>query len=93
MKARARGTALLDVSAPAGDKGRMTDTLAIFERLYAAERALCESEEQFFASGEPDALSRAVLAAVEEARKLPQGDERSVRLYRLAMLCSELPGF
>jgi hypothetical protein len=70
----------------------MTDTAAIFERLYAAERALRESEEQFFSSGDPDALSRAVHAAVEEARKLEAGDERSVRLYRLAMLCSELPG-
>ena len=70
----------------------MTDTAAIFERLYSAERALRESEEQFFASGEPDALARAVHAAVEEARKLAAGDERSIRLYRLAMLCAELPG-
>jgi HEAT repeat protein len=70
----------------------MTDTADIFERLYAAERALRENEEAFFGSGEPDALSRAVAAAVEGARKLEPGNERSVRLYRLAMLCAELPG-
>ncbi len=70
----------------------MTDTAAIFERLYAAERALRESEEQFFASGEPESLSRAVHEAMEQARALPPGHERGLRLYRLAMLCAELPG-
>lgn len=70
----------------------MTDIAPIFERLFAAERALRESEEQFFAAAEPEALSSAVSDAVATARALPPGDERSVRLYRLAMLCSELPG-
>lgn len=70
----------------------MTDTRASLDSLFAAERAMRASEEAFFASGEPEALARAVAAAAQEALALPAGDERSIRLYRIATLASELPG-
>ncbi len=70
----------------------MTDTRSSLDSLFAAERALREAEEAFFSSAEPDALSRALAAAADEAFALAPGDDRSIRLYRLATLASELPG-
>jgi len=70
----------------------MTDTRATLTSLFAAERALRDAEEAFFASAEPEALSQSIGDATKEALALPSGDERSIRLYRLATLASELPG-
>jgi hypothetical protein len=70
----------------------MTDTRATLGSLFAAERALRDAEESFFSSAEPDVLARSIGEATREALALPPGDERSIRLYRLATLASELPG-
>ena len=70
----------------------MTDTRASLESLFAAERALREAEDAFFSSGESEALAIAIGAATKEAIALAPGDERSIRLYRIATLASELPG-
>jgi HEAT repeat protein len=70
----------------------MTDTRASLESLFAAERALRDAEEAFFSSGEGEALAKALGEATKEALAMPPGDERSIRVYRLATLASELPG-
>ncbi|MFO0685453.1 MAG: hypothetical protein U0234_25565 [Sandaracinus sp.] len=70
----------------------MTDTRASLDSLFAAERALREAEEAFFSSASPEDLSRALAAAADDAFALPAGDDRSIRLFRLATLASELPG-
>jgi HEAT repeat protein len=70
----------------------MTDTHASLDSLFAAERALREAEDAFFSSADGAALARALDASAKEALALPAGDERSIRLYRLAALASELPG-
>lgn len=70
----------------------MTDTRATLDSLFAAERALRDAEEAFFASGSPEALARELGEATRAALALAPGDERAIRLYRLATLASELPG-
>lgn len=70
----------------------MTDTGKSLSSLFAAERALRDAEEAFFSSAEPEALATALGAATKEALALAPSDERSIRLYRLATLASELPG-
>ena len=70
----------------------MPETRASLDALFAAERALREAEESFFASGEPEALARGLAAAAQEAFALPPGDERSIRCFRIATLAAELPG-
>lgn len=70
----------------------MTDTRATLASLFDAERALRNAEESFFSSGEPEALAKSLGEATKEALALAPGDERSIRLYRLATLASELPG-
>lgn len=70
----------------------MTDTRATLDSLFAAERALREAEESFFSSAEPEALAKSIAAATKDALALAPGDERSIRLYRIATLASELPG-
>jgi HEAT repeat protein len=70
----------------------MSDTRASLESLFAAERALRQAEDAFFSSGEAAALSTELARATKEALSLEPGEERSVRVYRLATLASELPG-
>lgn len=70
----------------------MTDTRKSLDSLFSAERSLRDAEEAFFSSAEPDALAKSLADATKDALALAPGDERSIRLYRLAILASELPG-
>lgn len=59
--------------------------------LFDAERGLRRAEESLL-QNEPKEVSTLLLAAVHEAKALPDKDEGRLRLERLADLCAQVPG-
>jgi HEAT repeat protein len=69
----------------------MKDLSQSLNTLFDAERALRTAETALL-QNDPNALSELLAKAVTDAKKLDDGDERRLRLERLADLCAQVPG-
>src|SRR5690349_7196022 len=69
----------------------MKDLAQSLNALFDAERALRAAETSLL-QNEPKALSELLARAVAEAKKIDDGDERRLRLERLADLCAQVAG-
>jgi len=68
---------------------KMRDEL---ETIFRSDRALREAETRMLASGDAEALADVLAVAVDEALKLGDRREATMRLERLADLCAQVPG-
>lgn len=59
--------------------------------IFDADRALRDAEEELLAAPEAK-VARTLVAAIQEARRLDDPDEASMRLEWLADLCAQIPG-
>ncbi|MBX3252138.1 MAG: HEAT repeat domain-containing protein [Myxococcales bacterium] len=59
--------------------------------IFDADRALRDAEAELLSAPEGPVV-RALVAAIDEARRLDDPDEAAMRLERLADLCAQIPG-
>jgi len=64
----------------------------LLEAIFRAERDLREAEERLMSTPDEKALSKALAAAVDEAAKMSDRAEASMRLERLSDLCAQVAG-